>query len=136
MSGRTDYLSTLLRGEFLREFEKLASQNAGTTSAHLNFIQEVLLGFFLINALSNQKREIRRAMRKPPDLPFKRFDARLTGLNNYLPIFPGSSASNNMSPEELNEIILQTVLNVWSKKSYLQGWGFEGKTYKGTCDMF
>ena len=75
-------------------------------------------------------------MRKPPDLPFKRFDARLTGLNNYLPIFPGSNASNNMSPEELNEIILQTVLNVWSKKSYLQGWGFEGKTYKGTCDMF
>ena len=83
-------LYTILHGVALREFYKLASQNAGTNNAHLKFIQEGLLGyFFLINTLSNHKCMMRCAMSKPQDLPFKHFPACLAELNNYLHIYPG-----------------------------------------------
>ena len=85
---------------------------------------EVYLGgftwlFSLINALSKQKRAMRREMRKPQDLPFKRFEARLTELNNFLPLLPGSSGSKKISPEELNEIILRVVPKGCVKQAYL-----------------
>ena len=73
---------------------------------------------------------MRRAMRKPWDLPFKRFAARLTELNNYLPLLPWYSATKKVPPEEINEIILHAVPNVWEKQAYLQGRIFEMKIYK------
>ena len=45
-SGKMNYLSTVLRGEALLEFDELASQNAGTNHTHLKFIQEGLLSYF------------------------------------------------------------------------------------------
>ena len=98
-AGKIHYLLTLLRRESLREFDKLSSQNAGTNVAHLKFIQEGLLSyFFLINAVSKQKRAMRRTMCKPRDLPFKRFAVHLTKLNNYLPLFPGYSTAKKIPP--------------------------------------
>ena len=71
----------ILRGEVLQEFDELASQNTGSKNSHLKFIQEVLLGYyFSINALSKKKRVMCCAIRKPRDIPFKRFPARLTEL--------------------------------------------------------
>ena len=79
---------------------------------------------------------MRRAMRKPQDLQFKIFMERLTNLNNYLPLFPGSNAAKNMDPEAFNNILLHTVPNSWARQAYIQGWDFEGRSYKETCDMF
>ena len=102
-TSKTIYLLTIPRGEALREFDKLSSQNTGTNSTHLKFIQEGLLGYsFPINALSNQKHVMRRDMCKPWDIPFKRFSDLLMELTNYLIIFPESSAFKKMPPEELN----------------------------------
>ena len=41
-----------------------------------------------------------------------------------------------MEPEELNKILLHAVINSWARQSYIQGWDFEGRSYKETCDMF
>ena len=57
-------------------------------------------------------------------------------MNTYLPLFPGSSAFNKIPPKEVNKILLHTISNGWEKQAYIQGWGFEGKTYKETCEMF
>ena len=136
-TSKTIYLLTIPRGEALREFDKLSSQNTGTNSTHLKFIQEGLIGYFLpINALSNQKRAMCRSMRKPQDIPFRRFAARLRELNNYLPLFPIYSSAKKMLPEYLNKIILHAVPNVWEKQAYLQGWEFETKSYKDTYELF
>ena len=75
-------------------------------------------------------------MQKPWDLPFKHFSARLTELNNYLPLFPGSGAANKIPPEEHNDILLHAVPNGWEKQVYLQGWDFEMKSYKDMCRIF
>ena len=93
------------------------------------------VSFFPINALSKQKRSMRRAMRKPWDISLKRFTTRLTELKNYLLLFPGSSADKKMPPEELNKILLHAVPNGWENQAYLQGWEFEMKSYKDTCEL-
>ena len=55
-------------------------------------------------------------MHKPQSISFNCFAARLTEINNYLPLFPESSESKKMDSEELNEILLQCVPNGWAKK--------------------
>ena len=37
-AGKINYLRTILRGEALRDFDELASQNAGTKTTNLDFI--------------------------------------------------------------------------------------------------
>ena len=54
---------------------------------------------------------IRRAMRRPQSITFKRFAARLTEINNFLPIFPGLDAFKKIEMEELNKILLHAVPN-------------------------
>ena len=66
----------------------------------------------------------------------KIFSAQLKELNNHLPLFPGSSVSNKMAPEELNEIILHAIFNEWAKQAYLQDSSFKGRTCNDTCKMF
>ena len=66
----------------------------------------------------------------------KRFSARLTELNNYPPLFPGSSANKKMALEELDEILLHAVPNGCAKQAYIQGWDFEMMSYKATCELF
>ena len=41
-----------------------------------------------------------------------------------------------MALEELNDILIYAVPNTWAKHAYLQGWNFEGRTYKDTYEMF
>ena len=102
----------------MREFDKLQSQYGGATNNHLKLIQEGLLEcFFPINSISNQKLAIRRAMRKPQSMTFKRFAERLTEMNNFLMLFPGSEASKKMEMEELNEILLDAVTKAFTKQS-------------------
>ena len=67
---------------------------------------------------------MRRAMRKPQYIPMTILAAKLTELNNYLPLFASSSASNKMALEELNEILIHAVTNRWEKQAHIQGWYF------------
>ena len=127
----------MLRGQELREFDELQSQHVGATNNYLKLIQEGLLEYFFpINAISKKKRAMRRVMRKHWSTSFKSFAARLTKSKNFLSILPGSEAYNKMEMEDINEILLHTVSNVWYNQSYLQGWYFELKTYRETCAMF
>ena len=79
---------------------------------------------------------MRRAMKKPRDPLFNIFAAQITELNHYPPLFYGLIKSKEMDSEEINKILLSILCNDWAKQYYLQGWDFEGKTYKETCDMF
>ena len=56
-------------------------------------------------------------MRKPQSMTFKRFAERLTEMNNFLMLFPGSEASKKMEMEELNEILLDAVTKAFTKQS-------------------
>ena len=79
---------------------------------------------------------MRCTMHKPQDIPFKHFYVRLMVINNYLSLFPVSSVAKMMPPEDLNEILLHALLNVWANQAYLQGLYFETKSYKATYELF
>ena len=134
---KNQFLRTMIRGGALREFDVIAGQVGSTNNTHLKKIKKGLLSYSPpLNALNKQKRAMWRAMRKTWDIQLKIFAARLTELNNCLPPFLGLRNAKNMGPEELNEILLHAVPNSWVWQAYLQGWYFEERTYKYTCDMF
>ena len=56
-------------------------------------------------------------MRKPCDMPLKRFAAQLTEINNFLHILPSFDAKKNMTNEELKEILLHALPNGWENQS-------------------
>ena len=79
LSCQINYIRAMLHGQALGEFEEIVIQNNGSNNNHLNLIMEGLLGYlFPINAFSNQKCAVRYAMRKPQNMTFKIFAARLT----------------------------------------------------------
>ena len=82
-TGKIQFLRTMLCGEDLREFYVLAIRFGITTNGHLKWIKEGLLGHFppLYNR-NKQKHAMRHAIKKPQNLLFRRFHARLTELNN------------------------------------------------------
>ena len=109
----------MLHGKIPREFDEISLQE-NTTNNHIKHILDILLDYSpTLNTLSKKKQAIRRVIRKPSDMPLKHFVAQLTKINNFLPLFPGSDASKNIPPEELNEIILHAVPNGWENQSYL-----------------
>ena len=79
---------------------------------------------------------MRRGMRKPWELHLKRFNAWLIELNNYLILFPTSRSPKKIPSKELNKIPLHDVPNRWATKACIQGWDFEGKSYKETYKIF
>ena len=135
--GQINCLCTILYGEAVRAFYELAIHNSGTKFSHLKHITEVLLRYFIvINAISKQRGAMYHAMRKPRIISFKYFDSQLTEIKNYFSLLPELSEHKKMDLEKLNEILLHAIHNGWAKKSYLQRWDLEGKTYKETCKMF
>ena len=86
--------------------------------------------------MRHAKRAMRHAIRKPCNMIFKRFAAQLTEINIFLTLFPGSDATNNMPPEELNAILIHTLPNGWAKQANLQGWDFKMNMFRETCAIF
>ena len=75
----------MLRVQELSEFNELYIQYDGLTNNHLRIIQEGLIyDLFPINSLSKHKRAMRRAIRKPRSMTFKRFFGKVD-VNEQLP---------------------------------------------------
>ena len=79
---------------------------------------------------------MRRCMKKPRSLKLRRYTARLICLNEYLASFPGTAMAQKMGVTELNEIILNSISNIWSKQAYVQGFDFETISLKRVVNMF
>ena len=93
-----------------------------TTKTNLNlFILGLGTSFTPINDLTKKKRMIICGIRKPRKLKARLYAAHIIELNEYLSIFPGEKASSNFFERELNEIILNSITNGWSRQAYVQG---------------
>ena len=64
-------------------------------------------------------------MKKKRSLKIRLYAARLIGLNDYLASFPGATMADKIGMAELNEIILNSMPNSWSKQEYVQGFDCE-----------
>ena len=77
-----------------------------------------------------------RYMKNLHILKVRRYTARLIDLNEYLASFPGATMADKMGVTELNEIILKSMENSWSKKAYVQGFDCETFYFKKSVNMF
>ena len=60
-------------------------------------------------------------MRKLHKLKLRRYADRIIKLTGYLDAFKGEKSSDKSVDTELNGIILNSIINVCSKQSYVQG---------------
>ena len=92
--AKIQYFRTLVRVKALRRLETFSSEVGSTNSEHL---KSIILGsgiyFFPVNALSKQKRAMRRGMSKSCILNVRCYTACMIDINEYLAVFPGAKAS-------------------------------------------
>ena len=69
---------------------------------------------------------------KPCSVKVRCSAARLIYLNEYLASFTGVTISDKIGVTELNEIILNSMSNSWSKQAYFQGFDCESISFKKT----
>ena len=79
---------------------------------------------------------MRCGMRKPPSLKVIPYSARLIDINKFLAVFPGAKASYKICVTEINKLLLNRMLNIWSKQAYVQIFDLEYITLKAYVNMF
>ena len=77
-----------------------------------------------------------RCMKKTRILKVRRDAARLIDLNKYLASFPRSTMSDKMVVTEINEILLNSMPNSWSKQMYVQGFDCKYIYFKKAVKTF
>ena len=82
-----------------------------------------------VNALPKQKCAMRRGIRNPIKLKVRRYAARLIYINDYLAAFPGAKESEKIGETDLNEILLNSMPNTLSRKSYVHDFDCESFTF-------
>ena len=138
ITGATDQLATvrsILRGESLTCFNAFIEDNssyvnaAGVVTQVTLTVAGVLAGLhavaetvFPFRALSNQKLWMRRGMKKPKELSFRKTAAAVGRLNNSLPLFPGGTDADKFSDEELVELLEWSIPQAWRTKFDLDGY--------------
>ena len=75
---------------------------------------------------------MRRVMKKTRSLTVRRYVAHLINLNEYLASFLGETLTDNIGITELNEILLNSMHNIWYRHAYVKGFDCEYITLK-TC---
>ena len=135
--SKFQYLGTLFRRGALRQFDLLSDDVQSIETLDVDYIIRVLAQYFPpVNSLSEQKRAILSWMKKRRSLTVRRYAERLIDLNEYLASFPGADFTDNIGVTELNEILLNSMPNIWSKQACVQGFDCESITLKKDDNMF
>ena len=122
-------ICSILRGESLTQFEEKIdeltsiTQPDGTVTtiapdeaiveAGLNAVAETI---FPHRALETQKLWMRRGMKKPMELSFRKTASAVGRLNNSLPLFPGASVVDKFSTAEIVELLEWSIPKAWRNK--------------------
>ena len=68
-------------------------------------------------------------MKNPCSLKVRRYAAHLIYLDDYLDSFPGATMADKIGVTELNETILNSMPNSWSKQAYVKGFYCESISF-------
>ena len=77
-----------------------------------------------------------RGMKKRCGLKMRCNADRLVDLNEYFAVQPGVKIGDKICVAELNEILLISMPNRWSKHTYAQGFDCKYTTFKSDVNMF
>ena len=87
--ARYSLLRRVLQGDALAAFNRAATATGNETNDHLKTcLTELKKHIFPQKALNNQKRYMRRFLRKPREMKIREFMTRLNKINELLTLFP------------------------------------------------
>jgi len=134
VQDRIATIRTILRGASLGQFnaqlnELMRSENElgevemlpATTEFVTESLNEVGRNVFPHRALENQKQWLRRHLRKPADMPFRKLASAVVRINNYLPYLPGATENDLFTDTEVVEILEFSLPQAWKAKFDLEG---------------
>jgi hypothetical protein len=134
-NDRVATVRALLRGESLTVFNASMQELENPTDAQGNRTNVTVtadmvglaLGMvaetvFPHRALMTQKVWMRRAMKKPKELSFRKTAAAVGRLNNSLPLFPNGSDADKFSDAEVVELLEWSIPQTWRTKFDLDGY--------------
>ena len=75
-------------------------------------------------------------MRKPRSLKVRRYFVHLIDLNDYLESFTGATMADKIEVTKLNDILLNSISNSWSKQEYVKGFYCEYIYFQKDGNMF
>ena len=67
-------------------------------------------------------------MRKMSGLNVRLYAARMIDINEYLSVLPGAKASDKICGMELNEVLFNSMPNIWIRHACVQGFVCESIT--------
>ena len=109
------------------------------SSNHL-IVENVILGLgaYLspVNFLLKKNLAMRHRIGNPRWLKVRGYTDLLIDLDEYLNFFPLAKLTDKFGVMELNEILLNSMPNSWSKQAYVQGFDCESITFKNDVKMF
>ena len=132
---RVANICSILRGESLTGFEEKIEELCDPTlpdgtqdsialsdkiiKLGLNAVAETI---FPHRALETQKLWMRRGMKKPKELSFRKTASAFGRLSNCLPLFPTGSETDQFSTLEIAELLEWTMPKSWRTKFNLDGY--------------
>ena len=119
----------ILRGESLSTFNTSIEENWNAIDENgvlmmvplsvegvFAVIQSIAETVFPFKALVNQKLWMRKVLKKPKELLFRKTMSAVGGLNNSLPLFPKGSVADKFSAAEILEILEWSIPGSWRQK--------------------
>ena len=112
----------LLQGDPLSTFNAKATELGNETVANFAQCIRAVTEYVLPkNALRDQKRYMRRILRKPREMTIKQYFARYHELNEYLDQFPPFNANQHIPEDEIKEHAEFSIPNSWHKRMIMLG---------------
>ena len=125
-AGLTKYALArrLLAGRALADFNHTATLHGGETLPNYRkCIAAVTLGVFPQKALQDQKRWMRRFLKKPREMQVRDYIARVIEINDYLEEFPPTTVNGNatkLPDDELLDLLEFRIPIKWQRQMQVQ----------------
>ena len=118
----------VLQGDAKAQFDTQAAAHGSQTAANFKAIMATMtVHVFPRYALQDQKRYMRRYLKKPLGMKVRSFTTRLTQLNNYLSSFPPDSPGQlveKLPNQEVKEILFYAMPETWQNRMTEQGYNY------------
>ena len=123
--ARYSLLRRVLQGDALAAFNRAATATGNETNDHLKTcLTELKKHIFPRKALNNQKRYMRRFLRKPREMKIREFMTRLNEINELLTLFPpvrDGQEAEKLPDDKLMDIAEFAVPATWQKTMIMHG---------------
>jgi len=119
-----NYTENVMTGDALAFFKRKTLEAPARTVVRYNRImKELTAHVFPVHAYREQKRYMRRFLRKPQEMTTREYFTRVQEINNHLTLFPTESeeVATAMSQDELVETLYHALPNSWMTEMVKQG---------------